>query len=74
MRACDRDLTTLAAELDLGYARLLGTVPLEPVLQWREQLITDEDALSSRIAGPATRQALQDLAAKLVDDTAWERP
>jgi hypothetical protein len=73
MRKCDRDLTELAAELDLGYARLLGTVPLEPVLQWREQLITDDDVLASRVAGMATREALEDLAAKLVDDAAWER-
>lgn len=72
MRKCDRDLTELAAELDLGYARLLGTVPLEPVLQWREQLITDDDVLSSKVAGMATRQALEDLAAALVSDEAWE--
>jgi hypothetical protein len=72
MRRCDRDLTELAAELDLGYARLLGKIPLEPVLQWREQLITDDDVLASKVAGMATRQALEDLSAALVDDEAWE--
>ncbi|SEN75350.1 SCO2523 family variant P-loop protein [Actinacidiphila rubida] len=73
MRKCDRDLTELAAELDLGYARLLGKIPLEPVLQWREQLITDEDVLASKVAGMPTRQALEELAAALVDEEAWER-
>lgn len=71
MRKCDQDLNKLAAELDIGFSRVLGAVPLEPVLQWREQLITDEDVLASRIANMETRQALEDLSARLTDDDAW---
>ncbi|MFJ1599935.1 SCO2523 family variant P-loop protein [Streptomyces sp. NPDC088261] len=71
MRKCDQDLNKLAAELDVGFSRVLGAVPLEPVLQWREQLITDEDVLASRVANMETRQALEELAARLTDDDAW---
>ncbi|MEU3979113.1 SCO2523 family variant P-loop protein [Streptomyces sp. NPDC026672] len=72
MRQCDESLLALAAELGAGYARVLGSVPLEPVLQWREQLITDED-VQSGIVAPQTRQALEDLAGRLTDDTSWGR-
>lgn len=71
MRKCDQDLDSLAADRDVGYSRMLGAIPLEPVLQWREQLITDEDVLASRIANVETLQALRELAAKLDDDDAW---
>ncbi|MFI0723415.1 SCO2523 family variant P-loop protein [Streptomyces sp. NPDC021224] len=71
MRKCDQDLDRLAADRDVGFSAAIGTVPLEPVLQWREQLITDEDVLSSRIANLETLTALQDLADKLTDDEAW---
>lgn len=71
MRACDRNLVELAAEQDVGYSRVLGVVPMEPVLQWREQLITDEDVLASQIAGRDTGMALDALARRLVDDEAW---
>jgi len=74
MRKCDQDLNALAAQLDVGFSRMLGAIPLEPVLQWREQLITDEDVLSSRIANAETRQALEELASALTDPHAWERP
>lgn len=68
MRGCDTDLHQLAAERGAGAGRVLGAVPLEPVLQWREQLITDGDVLSSRVANRETLRALQDLAAALTDD------
>ncbi|MCC5034588.1 ParA family protein [Streptomyces sp. WAC 00631] len=74
MRKCDQDLDVLAADLDIGYTRLLGSVPLEPVLQWREQLITDEDVLASRIANMETLQALEELSRKLTDDESWGQP
>ena len=74
MRACDEGLRQLAADRDVGYSAMLGSVPLEPVLQWREQLITDEDVLSSWVAGPETLKAFQDLAGKLTDDDAWGIP
>jgi hypothetical protein len=71
MRKCDQELDELAADLDIGFTKVLGSVPLEPVLQWREQLITDEDVLASRIANMETRQALVELADRLMDDDAW---
>jgi len=74
MRKCDQDLRELAADLGAGFSRVLGTLPLEPVLLWREQLITDEDVFSSRIATMETWQALEELAAKLTDDDAWGQP
>ncbi|WUH96067.1 SCO2523 family variant P-loop protein [Streptomyces sp. NBC_00433] len=71
MRKCDQDLDRLAADRGVGRTAIIGSIPLEPVLQWREQLITDEDVLSSRIANPETLQAFQDLAEKLTEDSAW---
>ncbi|KUO22266.1 SCO2523 family variant P-loop protein [Streptomyces dysideae] len=73
MRACDRDLKQLASTLGIGYSQVLGSVPLEPVLQWREQLITDEDVLDSQIATMETWRALSDLAGRLTDDKYWEQ-
>ncbi|MFF7328852.1 SCO2523 family variant P-loop protein [Streptomyces sp. NPDC090306] len=71
MRECDGDLKALASAQGIGYSTLLGSIPLEPVLQWREQLITDEDVLDSQIATVETWKALGELAARLTDDTYW---
>lgn len=70
--ACDRELHDLAAANRLGRTSLLGSVPLDPVLQWREQLLTDADAMVSRIANRETIDALRDLAHALTDEDAWE--
>ncbi|MEV0205364.1 SCO2523 family variant P-loop protein [Streptomyces sp. NPDC050788] len=72
MRKTDSDLKQLAATHGVGYSQVLGSVPLEPVLQWREQLITDEDVLDSQIANEETWQALSRLAGRLIDDKYWE--
>ncbi|MGN9758930.1 SCO2523 family variant P-loop protein [Streptomyces sp. SD31] len=72
MRKTDGDLKQLASTAGIGYSQLLGSVPLEPVLQWREQLITDVDVLDSKIANQETWTALSRLAARLTDDEAWE--
>lgn len=74
MRECDRDLKQLSSTLGIGYTQVLGSVPLEPVLQWREQLITDEDVLDSQIANRETWEALSELASRLTDDKYWEQP
>ncbi|MEU4154476.1 SCO2523 family variant P-loop protein [Streptomyces sp. NPDC026659] len=71
MRQCDKRLEELAASLGIGKTRALASIPLEPVLQMREQLITDEDVLDSKIANFATRQALVELAERLTDDKHW---
>jgi CobQ/CobB/MinD/ParA family nucleotide binding protein len=73
MRECDRDLKQLASSHGIGWSQVLGSVPLEPVLQWREQLITDEDVLDSQIANMETWQALSQLAGRLTDEKFWEQ-
>ncbi|GHG92253.1 SCO2523 family variant P-loop protein [Streptomyces lanatus] len=73
MRKTDGDLKQLASTHGIGYSQVLGSVPLEPVLQWREQLITDEDVLDSQIANQETWQALSQLAGRLTDDKYWEQ-
>ena len=71
LRECDRDLIDLASRRNVGRTRLLGSVPLDPLLQWREQLISDNDVFDRRIANPATVAAFDKLADDLVGDTAW---
>jgi hypothetical protein len=74
MQACDEALRQLAADHGIGDTVVLGVVPLEPILQWREQLITEEDALSTQIANKETLEALEEIALRLTDDSHWGRP
>jgi hypothetical protein len=69
----NRELQRLAARLGIGRSVTLGSVPLDPVLQWREQLITDADVWSHHVANQATVEAFDDIAKKMVDDQSWER-
>ncbi|MEY2243375.1 SCO2523 family variant P-loop protein [Streptomyces sp. BF23-18] len=71
LRQCDRRLERLAAELGIGESRVLASIPLEPVLQWQERLITDADVLDRRIAGQETLVSLGELARRLYDDSYW---
>ncbi|MEV0897343.1 SCO2523 family variant P-loop protein [Actinoplanes sp. NPDC049802] len=68
---CNRRLTRLAGEHQVGKNLLLGSVPLDPMLQWQEQLITDKDVVSG-VANQETRNAFDLLARRLVDDSSWE--
>lgn len=70
--AMDQDLEKLAARLDLGRTYRIGTVQLDTVLQWREQLITDRDVNQLEIANKATVDAFEDLARIVTDPTPWE--
>lgn len=72
LRTCDRQLRDLSGRLRVGRSLLLGAVPLDPVLQWREQLITDNDVLLRGIARASTRAAYEHLARQIADDAAWE--
>ncbi|MEF9903759.1 SCO2523 family variant P-loop protein [Streptomyces sp. P9-A2] len=74
MQSCDDSLRRLASEHRIGDSVVLGAVPLEPVLQWREQLITEEDVLSTQIANKETLEALEEIARRLTDDSCWGRP
>ncbi|MBL1109776.1 ParA family protein [Streptomyces sp. 5-8] len=71
MRQCDQALEELAAGRGIGKARVLASIPLEPVLQWQERLITDEDVYDRGIARNETWQAMKDLAQRLTIDTFW---
>jgi hypothetical protein len=73
LREANRGLQKLAAELDVGRSAMLGAVPLDPVLQWREQLITDSDVWARHVANQATVEAFDSIAKKIVDEAAWEQ-
>jgi hypothetical protein len=74
LREANRGLQKLAAEEGVGRSAMLGAVPLDPVLQWREQLITDSDVWASHVANEATVTAFDSIAKQMVDESAWERP
>ena len=70
----DQDLLELAARRGVGRSATLGSVPLDPVLQWREQLLSDDDVYARDIANPQTIAAFDDLARKIIDPVLWECP
>jgi hypothetical protein len=71
LRDCNDDLQQLASKCGVGRTVLLGSIPLDPVLQWHEQLITDNDVIERQIANQQTLDAFITLAKKLTDDAAW---
>jgi hypothetical protein len=71
LRDCNEDLQRLASRCGIGRTVVLGTVPLDPVLQWHEQLITDNDVVERQIANRQTMEAFTNLAKRLTDDAAW---
>jgi len=73
LRECNQDLQVLARQQRVGRAAMLGAVPLDPVLQWREQLISDNDVYTRRIANQQTVEAFEEIAKKLTDDGSWDR-
>ncbi len=72
LQKCNRELNELARGCQLGRSSVLGQTPVDSVLQWREQLISDEDVSASRIANHATIAAFDDIARRLTDDKSWE--
>jgi hypothetical protein len=71
LRDCNRDLQELASDRRVGRTAMLGAVPLDPVLQWREQLISDNDVYARQIANRETVDAFELLAKRLTEDDAW---
>lgn len=69
----NKRLTELATRLEIGRASAIGSVPLDPMLQWEERLITDADIWPHPVANAATVKAFEALAARLSDPRAWER-
>jgi hypothetical protein len=72
LREANRGLQRLASDMNLGRNAVLGEVPLDPVLQWREQLLTDSDVWARHVANQATVDAFASIAKKIVDKSAWE--
>ncbi|MFI5959076.1 SCO2523 family variant P-loop protein [Cryptosporangium sp. NPDC051539] len=70
----DGALHEFAARVGLGRSTRIASIPQEPMLQWVEQVIVDDDVLTRRIAQPAIIEAYEALAARLSDDAAWEAP
>jgi hypothetical protein len=68
----DRELEKMASQLRLGRALRIGSIPLDPVLQWREQLLTNWDVHTLEIANQETVTAFEDLARVVTDQTPWE--
>jgi hypothetical protein len=71
IRKSDRELNALAASKQLRGDTTLGRIPLDPVLQWREQLITDVDVSLNQVANRMTLEAFDDLARRLTNDEDW---
>jgi hypothetical protein len=74
LRETDNNLRELASRSGLGRTRSVGSTPLDPMLQWREQLITDRDVWGTRVANYETVKAFEELAGRIADDSAWETP
>lgn len=72
LHECNRDLQELAIQHGLGRSNVLGQTPNDSVLQWREQLISDEDVSVSLIANQSTVAAFHGLAQRLSDEALWE--
>jgi hypothetical protein len=72
LQDCNADLQNLAARRRVGRSVMLGSIPLDPVLQWREQIITESDVGNTRIANPETGEAFEVLAKDLTDESSWE--
>lgn len=72
LRDFNRELQAIASSKQVGRTAMLGSIPLDPVLQWREQLISDNDVLSLHIANQATVDAFGTIAKRLFEDAAWE--
>ncbi|MEV4350688.1 SCO2523 family variant P-loop protein [Actinoplanes sp. NPDC049596] len=68
---CNQRLQDLAARRGVGRVNMLGEVPLDPVLQWQEQLLSNDDVWMHRTANERTVNAFDELAKKIVDDNAW---
>jgi len=71
LREVDVELNALAARLKLGNSTLFASVPLDPLLQWQEQLITDFDTGTRDVANQATVDAFESIAQRLDDPDAW---
>ena len=71
LHQCNNDLHRMAGDLRVGRTRMIGEVPLDPMLQWREQILTSTDTRVRKVANLATVEAFATLARDLFRDEAW---
>jgi len=71
LRKQNEALEQLAQANELGTTKTLGTTPVEPMLQWREQVILDSD-VDAKIASQNIVNAFTALADELVNGDTWE--
>jgi hypothetical protein len=70
--ACDLRLRELAGRSGMGRTSMLAEIPLDPVLQWQEQLLSNDDVWLHRTANQRTVSAFEELSKRVVDDQAWQ--
>lgn len=68
---CNRRLQELAGRSGAGRRSVVGEIPLDPVLQWQEQLLSNDDVWLHRTANQETVTAFEELAKRIVDEDAW---
>jgi hypothetical protein len=68
----NKELDALASSKQVGRAVRIATIPLDPVLQWQEQIISDED-VAQGVANRATLKAFNELAERIADKATWEQ-
>ncbi|MGI5165569.1 SCO2523 family variant P-loop protein [Spirillospora sp. CA-253888] len=73
LRQVNTDLNDRAIQLGLGRSSVIASIPLDPVLQWREQLLTDSDVYDS-VANAGTVEAFRRLAEDIETGDTWSRP
>jgi hypothetical protein len=71
LRDSNQALQRLASERRVGRTTIIGAVPLDPVLQWQEQLLSDADTITRQIANQETVDAFETIAKALTDDDQW---
>jgi hypothetical protein len=69
----DQELVRLATDLEVGRGMMLGAIPLDPILQWQEQLLTDSDLYTRQVANAETVHEIVALTQRVHDHDAWER-
>jgi hypothetical protein len=72
LRDCDAELKEMASTLRVGRTKVIASIPLDPLLQWREQLISDDDLYERKIGNVETVESFERLAHGLHDDKVWE--
>jgi len=71
LHVCNDELHELAGSLRVGRTRMVGEIPLDPVLQWQEQILTSTDTRKRHIANLETVRAFIALCDQLLNVAEW---